>query len=194
MSFTVITKSYDAPSFCEREILRYAGYGKIADTQITELMNECIKEISDEISYKVCYCALPVSINKNEIDLGAFCVKSKALAKNLSECEKVIVFAATIGTAIDRLIAKSLITSPAKAVMLDAIGTERIEALCDLFCQELGFETAPRFSPGYGDLDIDCQKTLFSLLDCSKHIGLSLCDSMFMTPTKSVTAFVGIKR
>ena len=50
----------------------------------------------------------------------------------------------------------------------------------------------PRFSPGYGDLPLEVQRTLFSLLEPMRHIGLSLTDSLLMSPTKSVTAFVGL--
>ena len=50
----------------------------------------------------------------------------------------------------------------------------------------------PRFSAGYGDLDVSFQKEIFGVLDCHKKIGLTLNDSMLMSPTKSVTAIVGI--
>ena len=44
----------------------------------------------------------------------------------------------------------------------------------------------------YGDLDISVQKEIFKILSPEKNIGVSLTDSMLMTPTKSVTAFIGI--
>ncbi len=50
----------------------------------------------------------------------------------------------------------------------------------------------PRFSPGYGDLTLLAQKDIFAVLDCGKRIGLTLNDSLLMSPSKSVTAFVGI--
>lgn len=198
MSFTVLTKTIKPCEVCQKEVLRYAGVRGKADLQTQKLLCECIAKVAPLLSYKVCYCVLPVTINKSQIDFGAFSVKSRALAKNLDGCDKVVIFGATLGAMLDRAIAKALVSSPSEAVMLDAIGTERIEALCDAFCADFqafeGAELAPRFSPGYGDLDIDCQTTLFSILDCPKRIGLSLCDSMFMTPAKSVSAFVGIKR
>ena len=36
------------------------------------------------------------------------------------------------------------------------------------------------------------QKDIFSVLDCQRKIGLTLNDSMLMSPTKSVTAIIGI--
>ena len=50
----------------------------------------------------------------------------------------------------------------------------------------------PRFSAGYGDLSLSVQKDIFSVLDCARKIGLTLNDSLIMSPSKSVTAVVGI--
>ena len=50
----------------------------------------------------------------------------------------------------------------------------------------------PRFSPGYGDLDISYQKDFIRLLDTPKKIGLSLTNGGMLAPTKSVTAIIGI--
>ena len=78
---------------------------------------------------------------------------------------------------------------------MQAIGTERVEALCDAFQAEIAAaETsiAPRFSPGYGDFPLDCQKDIFAVLDCGS-IGLTLNSNLFMTPSKSVTAVIGVR-
>ena len=125
-----------------------------------------------------------------------FKVESSDLAKNLSGCSEVIVFCATVGTLFDRLIAKYERISPSKAVMLQAIGSERVEAVCDSFCdqisRETGRRTKPRFSAGYGDLPLELQSEIFALLSCEKNIGVTLNDSFFMSPSKSVTAFLGL--
>ena len=80
---------------------------------------------------------------------------------------------------------------------MQALGAERIEALCDAFCDSLisekGVLLRPRFSPGYGDLPLEVQKDIFSLLECHKRIGVSLNESLLMSPSKSVTAFVGLE-
>ena len=87
--------------------------------------------------------------------------------------------------------------SPSKALMFQALGAERIESLCDTFCNdmnnELGVRLKPRFSAGYGDLPLEVQKDIFRVLDCPRKIGLTLNDSLLMSPTKSVTAIVGIE-
>lgn len=195
MNTVVLNKTYDEPTFCKKEILRYAGC-KDADSVITALLESCVKEVRDKLTYKVCYRELSVVKDGDVCDFDVFRLRSAHLASNLKDCEHVIVFAATIGVEIDRLIAKYGRLSPSKALMLQAIGAERIEALCDTFCADIARELhtgqSPRFSPGYGDLPLSVQKDIFAVLDCGKRIGLMLNDSLLMSPSKSVTAFVGI--
>ena len=108
-----------------------------------------------------------------------------------------MIFATTVGIGLDRLIMKYSRLSPSRAVCLQAIGAERIEALCDAFCDELKSDfavTSPRFSPGYGDFSINFQTEIFKALDCPRKIGLSLNSALLMSPSKSVTAIVGIKQ
>ena len=50
----------------------------------------------------------------------------------------------------------------------------------------------PRFSPGYGDLSLEMQRDIFRVLDCPRKIGLTLNESLLMSPSKSVTAIIGI--
>ena len=89
--------------------------------------------------------------------------------------------------------------SPSMAVCLQALGAERIEALCDQFCADMarkqgstGKSLRPRFSPGYGDFPLEAQKDIFTVLGCDRRIGLTLNNSLIMSPTKSVTAIIGI--
>lgn len=196
MNSVILTKNYPEPVFDKSEILRYAGC-KAADDEISALLNGCIEEVKEKLVYRVCHCELSVTAADGICDFGAFKTESKNLADNLKDCQSVILFGATLGVEIDRLIMKYGSISPARALMLQALGAERIEALCDAFCNEIkgkyGAPLKPRFSPGYGDLPLETQREIFSLLDCPKRIGLSLNDSLLMSPTKSVTAFVGIK-
>lgn len=195
MKNIVSVKAFDEPPFCEAEILRYAGCRK-ADDKITELMHECIREVRTKLVYKVCSREAEVKICDCVCDFGFFGVRSEKLSENLGGCESVLIFGATVGVEIDRLIAKYGRLAPAKALMLQAVGAERIEALCDLFCDsfemENGLKLRARFSPGYGDLPLSVQRDIFDVLDCARKIGLSLNDSLLMSPSKSVTAFAGI--
>ncbi len=195
MNIQIQIKSFSAPEVNKKEILRYAK-GNESDIKTVELMEDCLIEAEKCLTYKVCYRAFKVTTDGEICDFGDFKVNSRDLSKNLSSCKSVVLFGATVGLGIDRLIIKYGKISPVRALMLQAIGSERIESLCNLFCKELAKELGttlkPRFSAGYGDLPLATQKDIFSVLGLEKNLGVLLGDGLLMTPTKSVTAFVGL--
>lgn len=193
---TVITREYKLPPVCVREVLRYSGCADVTP-DMEALVNECVTEAEEIFSPKVCYGDFPVKTIGDDLDLGFARVSSRDLEKNLYECDRAVVFCATVGHEIDRLIKKYGVISPSKAVVFQGLGAERIEALCDLFCNDLkseDFIIRPRFSPGYGDLPLELQRDIFRTLDCPKRIGATLNESLLISPTKSVSAIVGLKK
>ncbi len=191
---TIFTKIFEAPPFDRKEILRYAG-AKEDTPEISVLIESCIEELKGKLSYKVCYGEFPVSVKGNSIDLSFMKTESKSLAKNLMRCRSIILFGATVGIEIDRLISRYGRIAPSRALIFQAVGAERIESLCDEFTKFIQKDygaTVPRFSPGYGDFRLEVQKDFFRVLEPSKRIGLTLNESMLMTPTKSVTSIIGI--
>ena len=179
------------PNICE--ILRYAGGA--SDEKTVSLCEECLKEAENYLSFSICYRILEVNIGDDFCDFGVFSVKSRGLAKNLALCRKVCIFGATLGANFDRLLIKYTRISPVKALIFQAIGAERVEALCNAFCLSLkgeGYTLKPRFSAGYGDLPLEVNKNIFTVLNIEKNLGVTLNDSLLMSPTKSVTAFVGV--
>ena len=147
---TVFIESYELPSVDTREALRYAGYLSRIEEQdeLISRLDEAISLIEGKLTPRVCFCELDVS----SCDfLGSLDIK-----KNLRQSQSIILFAATIGIELDRLIAKYSVISPATALLLQSLGNERIEALCDAFNEDMrkkklsqGFNLRPRFSPGY---------------------------------------------
>ena len=191
---TVYQKSYVLPDPDSREILRYAGMRGAAD-EVVSLLDECIAETESLLRPRVCWCCVGIK-EVLEMPECAVIFDSLALSKHLEGCSRIVIFAATIGIETDRAITRYNVLSPTKALLISAIGSERIEALCDAFENDLrseGRELRPRFSPGYSDLPLQYQGEIFSLLDCPRRIGLTLTDSMLMSPSKSVSAIIGIK-
>ncbi len=195
----LLKKSLPVSEYSEREVLRYAGV-KDAGGSALPLVYECEKEISGELKNTVVYRILPVSIDGDICDFGSVRVKSRHLSNALRNSEYAVVMAATLGVGADRLIYKYSHINTAKAHMLDAVATERIETLCDKFCRELNsdfrgnnLECGFRFSPGYGDLPLEFQREIFSILEPHKHIGLTLNESLMMSPSKSVSAVLALK-
>ena len=182
----ITQQTLPAPPIDRREILRYARAGT-PSPELEALLDACLHEAAPQLTYRVCFGEFPITIDGARIDFGFTAIESAALAKFLDGAQAAILLAATVGTPLDRLIARASVISPTKALLLDAIGTERVEALCDTF------SASPRFSPGYGDLPLEFQREIFRALDCARRIGLSLTDSLLMTPSKSVTAILPIK-
>lgn len=193
----VFTKIYAAPPVRKKEVLRYAGCKGENDLP-GGFLDLCISEAAKQLTYKVCYAVFDITVNGDVCDFGGETVTSRDLCKSLKGCKKAVIFAATVGVGIDRLIAKYGATEPSRAVVTGAFGAERIEALCDTFCAEIqsrtGLYVLPRFSPGYGDFALQSQKDIFSLLNCQKLIGLTLNSSLIMSPSKSVTAIAGLTK
>lgn len=188
-------KNFSPPEIDKKEILRYAGV-KETSSEIEKLLMECLEEIKGKLSFRICWGEFPVTVKDGVVDFGFAKTESEDLQINLKECKKVIIFAASIGIEIDRIIAKYSALSPSKSVMFQAIGSERVESLCDAFNEEIKSRykrTKPRFSSGYGDLSLEFQKDLFGVLDCRRKIGVALNESLLMSPSKSVTAIIGIQ-
>lgn len=181
------------------EICRYIGCGE-DDERVLSLIEECVKEISGKLKLMVCWEELAIRACENETDLCFMKSNSSLIKRKLSGCEKIVLFAASIGIEVDRLIKRYSETMPSRAVVFQAIGAERIEALCDTFEEEIkkeemknDREIVRRISPGYGDFSITSQRDIFSYLSPEKNIGLTLNESLMMSPSKAVTAIIGIK-
>ena len=190
----VLISEYSEPKISEKEIFRYIRAS--ADDEATrELVRDALAEVRAELSYRVCYRELSVTVCDEVCDFGIFKAHSRLLAKNLRGCTRAVLFAATVGHSIDRKIMKFSAISPLRSLAFQAIGSERVEALCNEFESEVSMRyksTRPRFSPGYGDLSLELQRDIFEALDPQKHLGIFLRESLLMTPSKSVTAFIGI--
>ena len=191
------TLNFDAPAWDKREIMRYARI-RGADNSYDSLIDDCIREAQPILTYRVCYTVLPVNTD-GSIMIGNERVASQTIGKAIRDSKQVILFAATVGAPFDRLIARYSRAEPSKALILQAIGAERVESLCDAFCAQMNTELndtgkrlTRRVSPGYGDIPLSLQKEIFAVLDCPRKIGLTLDQSLLMSPSKSVTAIAGI--
>ena len=186
-----------------KEILRYLGYGRHeAKEQVLVLIEACVRELERAAVPKSIYKEYPLSFYGEEgIDCCAFQTCSKALKKNLKDCQSVLLFGATLGTGVDLLLHRYNRLQMSKAVVLQAAAAAMLEDYCDQMNEELekkyeekGLYLRPRFSPGYGDFSLECQPALLGCLEAGKRIGITLTDSLLMAPSKSVAAVIGISR
>ena len=212
---TPVYLAYEAPEIRRREVLRYAGVRADAAKKTSNdgsgqtdmadgmeaLLEDVIRQASDALTYRAACLRLTLDAGAKELSLAEYFSASGNLMKNLSGCSEVILFAATVGAGIDRLIRRYERIEPARSLLFQAYGAERVESLCDLINQdinrcvsEFGWSTHPRFSPGYGDLSLEIQPVLLSLLDAERRLGITLGTSLLMSPSKSVTAVIGLEK
>lgn len=121
---------------------------------------------------------------------------SKLAQSLLADCTRAAVLVCTLGAEFDLWMKRLQVRDMGKAVMLDALGSAYVEAICDEAEKAIrlrfpGMYLTDRFSPGYGDLPLHVQPLLMEYAGASR-IGLTVTDSMLMNPQKSVTAIVGI--
>lgn len=193
---SVLTISLPPPRFSVTEVLRYTGARK--DDSVTEArLLEAYAAAEPLFTYTVAYRLFDVAIEGDTVTVGPIQITSRTLSGALSGSRRAILLAATIGSRFDRLLIREGHLSPARALLLEAIGAERVEALLDAFEAHMRDALAAplfrRVSPGYGDLPLTLQREIFPLLDCERRLGLTLSDSLLMCPKKSVTAFIGIR-
>lgn len=162
----------------------------LPEGRIAELMDECENElicaakprfVSREFMISDC----PINISGHEV------------SAHLSGCSKVILFAATLGSEPDRLVRAYQINNITKAVIFNACA----DAFIEFFCEETDSALARaysgqyltwRYGIGYAGLPLSEQKKLIDSVDATRRIGLSVNDSLILTPLKSVTAVIGV--
>ena len=137
----------------------------------------------------------------NPSSIYEFSAESRNLKKNLKVCGQVRVFVATVGIGADQLIQRYERFRVSRAVVFQAMAAAVIEEYCDSLnrrwreeYEARGLYLRPRFSPGYGDFPLECQREILERLEAGKKIGLTLTDSLIMMPSKSVTAVIGVSR
>lgn len=181
-----------------RETARYMGYkhGAEPSEEICELVEEAYKELCKVIQPKYIYKEYDFTKTEDGIVVDGIEFKSKKMLSHLRNSSSIILFGATLGQGADTLIRKYSVTDIAMTAVVQAVAGSMVENLCDIACDELKKEIKgehrPRFSPGYGDFHISAQADFFKLLPMNRQLGISLSDGFMMTPTKTVTAFIGV--
>ena len=182
----------------EREILRYAMMPSTAAAPEELPLEECLAAARGAIRPRAVWRRYPLTRCGKELDLGFARTASEDLRRHLEGCGEILLFACTAGAETDRRIARAKLLSPARGLLMHAIGAQQVEGGCDRLCRQLAEQfpdkqLTDRFSPGYGDLPLEMQKDVMTALDCGRTVGITLTDSLLMTPSKSVTAIIGMK-
>lgn len=186
-----------------KEAIRYLGYGRHAvDEHTLALVESCFEELSQAACGRIVYRIFDLEFQKNgRIELGNLDIESRNLNKNLAGCEKAVLLGATLGPKVDMLLRKYSIGDMARVVTLQACAAAMLEEYLDDWqlnleqeMQKEGYYLRPRFSPGYGDFSIEHQDMILRMLDTAKKIGLTLTGGNMLSPSKSVTAVIGLSK
>ncbi len=180
----------------KNQAMRFIGCDKKSEnSELDFLYRECLEAVGKDAYFRAVWRKSSLSFvgdDTVEFDFGR--ITSASLCKNLKGCKSAYVFAATAGVGVDRLMLRYKSLDPVKAMVISGIGSSCIECWCDIINEEIARDkrTKPRFSPGYGGVELRHQREILAFLEAEKRVGITLTDSFFMTPVKSVTAFIGI--
>lgn len=139
--------------------------------------------------------------NKTVLSEPKFKIVGNSIVKHLNGCEKVVCMAVTVGEKIEREVTKKFQAGEyVSSILLDAAATAAVEQAADSLEKTIALKTAKesfkmrwRYSPGYGDWDLNQQKSFFEIIG-AEEIGMSLSAAMMLIPRKSVTAIIGLEK
>lgn len=181
--------------FREQEALRYLR-AEPEDKAAQVLVDTAYLKLRNEVQARHVLQRHRVTVDKEGITLDTGVrFTSRGLAAHVQDCQEVLLLGATLGSRVDQAIRRMAILSVAEGAAAQAVAAALIESYCDEVQAKADtgeLQQRPRFSPGYGDWDLQEQQLLFRALDCAKRIGLTLTDGGMMAPTKSVTAVIGL--
>lgn len=204
MDFPAIHYMPDIPfeDFRRREIYRYLRLeGSEPDEETKADVERNLRRLMETARIAKTAELRPVRREGNILYFGSFQTESRVLAENLKTSEYVVLFAITLGAAVDRLINKLTVLSKTDAFMTDACATEMLESYANDYCREIkeaaapyDLTTHPRFSPGFADFGLEHQWPLIRTLKADKKIHIALTDGNMLIPTKTITAIMGLDK
>ena len=103
-----------------REAVRYLGFGKNeADERTLELIQQSFKDLEQEAGPKsICQIFDLNHTDDGRLVIGQMEIRSKSLSRNLKGCRQVVLFGATLGAGVDRLMRRIFLTDMAEQIAL----------------------------------------------------------------------------
>lgn len=186
------------PPFDRREALRYMGASGEPDAALAALVEEAAALLEPLAHYRVLLCRLPLERGTG-LALDGLPLPGESIRRCLRGCGEAVLLGATLGSAVDGLIRREMLTRPALALAVNGCAAAMLEHALDDTCKALreqvageGLTLTGRFSPGYGDLPLTLQPALLARLQAYR-IGLTVNAGGQLQPEKSVTALCGLR-
>ena len=183
-----------------QEAFRYMGLKGDISRSIEQMADECERRLLKAASPKFHWVYAEIGeITEDAVTLKGYrlALRGRDISDHLKDCFGAALLCATLGEGADRLLRAIQTEDMAKALTLDALASAAIEQVCDTAENEIrsrfpGKNTTWRFSPGYGDFPLECQGDFLAAVNAMRTVGVCLSSGGLLTPTKSVTAVVGI--
>ena len=184
-------------------VLRNIGY--VTDSKLpvrmSSLVNDYVENACQLIEPSYSYVIRDIeSVHESRIVIdGGITFESEVLARLMAKCEKVAVFALTIGKHLEEIVAQlaadGLIL---QAAVLDATGSVAAESVADFVEERVrqladarGLCISQRFSPGHCDWNVDQQVMVFRAINIGTG-EIRLTEKCLMLPRKSISGIIGI--
>ena len=185
-----------------QEARRYMGHGGAEpDDRLLALIEQCEREVLDAAQPRFVYRVCEIENESSGVAVKGtnLVLTGNSIREHLSGCERAVLMAVTVSAGIDRLIRIAQLEDMAKAVVIDSLASVAVEQACDraeeiIRTENPGYYQTFRFGLGYGDLPVSLQGAFLNVLNAPKQIGLNVSASDMLTPTKSVTAVIGLSR
>ncbi len=172
-----------------------AGEGLSPRTQNS--YEEAAAEVSDAADPHAAYTLYPMHSDDTGVRLGDVLLASSKISAAMRHCHTGIVFAVTLGEAVDERIASAQEENGSYGYVLDEVASRTVEYAAEQTRATLeealpdGKTLTERYSPGYCDWPIQEQEKVFQLLP-DNPAGIDLTESCLMSPRKSISGFMGI--
>jgi hypothetical protein len=183
-------------------VLMRLGYRRPAQVpeKTSRMIGEVMEQGRDLLAPRAIYGEFQLSTTPpDRTEIGdAIRSSSRSLCERLAGCRTAVLFAATIGPALETW-GSDLLRSEetTRALLVDAFASSaaiilgaEVEKVVERRLAEAGLTATKRYAPGYGDWALADQTPLLSLLDAGR-IGIALTEDHLMIPVKSVSGIIG---
>lgn len=181
------------------EALRYLGAGERAPEELRREVGAVAEELAAVAQPRYVYKCFKLIHSDDQVifSKSGITMAGKTAMRMLAQCSQAVLLACTLGSRFEGLLRAEQARDMSRAVILDACGSALVESGCDEVERVIGerfpgYYLTDRFSPGYGDLPLELQPSICSVLDVQKRLGIHVTSSLLMNPSKSVTAVIGL--
>ncbi len=196
------------PRVDRREMLRYLGYaGQTIDEELSQRIEAVVEEL--ELTVEPHGVRRVFAVDATQLDnMGNPCIRlagtqielqGRDIYRHLKDARFCAVLACTLGMRAERRLRTLGSQQPLESAVYDAACSAYVEAAVEQMdtqvkavARRVELRGNWRFSPGYGDCPLTCQRNIIATLNATRAIGLTVTDTELLMPTKSVTALIGL--